>query len=159
MDYLLSSQPSDVQFVKWNEKDVKSKKSISLQKFLANQNETLPKALLFTNKPSTTPLYKALSIDFKDRMAVGEVKQNEKNIVAEYGIQSFPTLLVITPEHGTVKFEGKLNKDSLKAFLEKYALPPIDKDAKYKQEAKKNTKPASTPKKEAVVKKGEPLYM
>lgn len=35
VDYLLSSQPSNVQFVKWNEKDVKSKKSISLQDFLS----------------------------------------------------------------------------------------------------------------------------
>lgn len=35
VDSLLSSQPSNVQFVKWNEKDVKSKKSISLENFLA----------------------------------------------------------------------------------------------------------------------------
>lgn len=34
VDYFLSSQPSNVQFVKWNEKDVKSKKSITLDNFL-----------------------------------------------------------------------------------------------------------------------------
>ncbi|CAO3625508.1 unnamed protein product [Mucor hiemalis] len=148
VDYLLSYQPSNVQFVKWNEKDVKSKKSISLDNFLATKNETLPKALLFTNKASTTPLYKALSIDFKDRMAVGEVKHTEKSIVAEYDIQSFPTLLVISPEDGIVKFDGKLNRDSLKTFLTKYALPPIDKNAKY-AEQEKSSKPSSPkPKKE-----------
>lgn len=127
-----------------------------MENFLANKNETLPKALLFTNKPSTTPLYKALSVDFKDRLSVGEVKQSEKNIVAEYGIQSFPTLLVVTPEHGAVKFEGKLNRDSLKSFMEKYALPPIDKDAKYKEEVKKSkSAPKPAVKKVVVVKKGE----
>lgn len=140
VDYLLSNQPSNVLFVKWNEKDVKSKKSITLDNFLSTQvkmkslrvirrsnniylqNETLPKALLFTDKPTTTPLYKALSVEFKDRMLVGEVKQSEKNIVSEFNIQSFPTLVVISPEYGTVQFEGKLKRDTLKSFLEKYAL-------------------------------------
>lgn len=56
-------------------------------------------------------------------MLTGEVKQSERNIVSEYGVESFPTLLIVSPEHGTVKFEGKLNRDNLKAFMEKYALP------------------------------------
>lgn len=37
VDHLLSYQPSNVQFIKWNEKDVKSKKSISLDNFLATK--------------------------------------------------------------------------------------------------------------------------
>lgn len=86
-------------------------------------------------------------------MAVGEVKHTEKNIVAEYGIQSFPTLLVISPEDGIVKFEGKLNRDSLKTFLSKYALPPIDKNAKYAQQ-EKSSKP-STPKPKKEPKRGK----
>lgn len=85
-------------------------------------------------------------------MAVGEVKQSEKNIIAEYGVASFPTLLVISPEHGVVKFEGKLSRDSLKSFMEKYALPPIDKDAKYKTPPAKK---ATAPKKAPVVKKSK----
>lgn len=56
-------------------------------------------------------------------MLTGEVKQSERNIVSEYGVESFPTLLIVSPEHGTVKFEGKLNRENLKAFMEKYALP------------------------------------
>jgi protein disulfide-isomerase A6 len=56
-------------------------------------------------------------------MLVGEVKSSERNIVGEYDIQSFPTLLVISPEHGHVKFEGKLNHSNLKSFMNKYALP------------------------------------
>ncbi|RCI04919.1 protein disulfide isomerase (PDI) protein, partial [Rhizopus stolonifer] len=102
-------------------------------------NETLPKALLFTNKPTTTPLYKALSVDFKDSILVGEVKSSEKNIVAEFGIQSFPTLLVISPEHGPVKFDGKLNHQNLKSFMQKYASPssqeqpPLEQPKKIKQ--------------------------
>ncbi|KAI7906435.1 uncharacterized protein BX663DRAFT_427969 [Cokeromyces recurvatus] len=127
VDFLLSYQPSNVLFVKWNEKDVKSKKSISLDSFLQTKNESLSKVLLFTNKPTTTPLYKALSVDFKDRLLVGEVKHSEKNIIKEFNIQSFPTLVVISPEHGILKYEGKLNHESIKAFLNKHALPKNQK--------------------------------
>ncbi|KAI8977179.1 hypothetical protein BDF20DRAFT_873406 [Mycotypha africana] len=127
VDHLLSYQPSQVLFVKWNEKDVKSKKAITLEKFFETKNQTLPKVLLFTDKPTTTPLYKALSVDFKDRMLVGEVKHSEKNIIDEFEVQSFPTLLVFSPEHGAIKFEGKLNRDNLKTFMEKYALSAKDK--------------------------------
>lgn len=56
-------------------------------------------------------------------MLVGEVKSAERNIVGEFDIKSFPTLLVISPEHGPIKFEGKLNHDNLKSFMNKYALP------------------------------------
>lgn len=101
---------------------------------------------MFTNKPTTTPLYKALSVDFKDRMLVGEVKQSERNIISEYGVETFPTLLVVSPEHGVVKFEGKLNRENLKAFMEKYALPSDKKNTtppaskKASEEPKKKVK-------------------
>lgn len=64
-----------------------------------------------------------MSVDFNDRLLVGEVKESEKSILAEYNVDTFPTLLVIHPEQGIVKFDGKLKRDSLKEFLEKYALP------------------------------------
>lgn len=80
-------------------------------------------------------------------MAVGEVKQSEKNIVAEYGVESFPTLIVISPTEGAVKFEGKLNRDSLKKFMENYALPPIDKNAKYAKPSQTPPKPKKESKK------------
>ncbi|KAI8884984.1 thioredoxin-domain-containing protein [Backusella circina FSU 941] len=144
VDYLLGMQPSDVKFIKWNERDVKSKKSISYDDFLATKNNTLPKSILFTNKPSTTPLYKALSVDFKDRLLVGEVKQSEKSILAEYNVDTFPTLLVIHPEQGVIKFEGKLKRDSLKEFMEKYALPGT------KQKQSSGSSEKKTEKKEVV---------
>lgn len=39
-----------------------------------SKNTELPKALLFTAKSSTTALYKALALDLKGRMALGEVR-------------------------------------------------------------------------------------
>jgi protein disulfide-isomerase A6 len=39
VDYFLGMQPSNVKFIKWNERDVKSKKSISFEDFLATKVE------------------------------------------------------------------------------------------------------------------------
>jgi protein disulfide-isomerase A6 len=91
---------------------------------------------LFTNKPTTTPLYKALSVDFKDRMLVGEVKESERNIVAEFGIRSFPTLVVLSPEHGSIQFEGALKREALKSFMEQYALKKGEKKTERVKEKK-----------------------
>jgi len=40
----------------------------------------LSKVLLFTEKTVTTNLYKAISIEFKGRLAVTEVHKSEKSI-------------------------------------------------------------------------------
>jgi len=39
----------------------------------------LSKAILFTEKTTTTNVYKAISIEFKDRLAVTEVHKSEKS--------------------------------------------------------------------------------
>ncbi|KAI9025105.1 hypothetical protein CLU79DRAFT_746284 [Phycomyces nitens] len=122
VDHLLSILPSEVRFVKDNAEKVKSQKSISIDDFLATDNSTLPKALLFTDKSATTPLYKALSADFAGRMLMGEVKKSEKDVMEIFGVQSFPTLVVITPENGSIKYDGKLKHEALHEFLNEHAL-------------------------------------
>ncbi|KAG0166587.1 protein disulfide isomerase (PDI) protein [Apophysomyces sp. BC1034] len=138
VDYFLSMQPSNVRFVKGDSSKAKSKKSIVIEDFLATKNTTLPKALLFTDKATTTPLYKALSVEFGDsRMLLGEVKKSEKAVLDMFGIQSFPTLLVISPEAGHVKYEDKLKYQALHAFLDSHALPKQNGEkAKPKDEPK-----------------------
>lgn len=46
----------------------------NLNAFLERGAE-LPHAILFTDKPSTTPMYKALSLAMKNRMVCGEAKK------------------------------------------------------------------------------------
>jgi protein disulfide-isomerase A6 len=162
---LLAIQPSNVRFVKGDASQVKSKKSISLDNFLETdvrknwiynyfvgeketkdrnihsallQNSTMPKALLFTDKPTTTPLYKALSVDFVDRMLFGEVKKSVKEAVESFGISNFPTLVVLTPDSGAVEYSGKLKKNALEEFLNQHALPASEKSKeKNKSKVKK----------------------
>ncbi|KAI8978532.1 thioredoxin-like protein [Pilobolus umbonatus] len=129
VDYLLSLQPSEVRYLKKDSKDVKSKKSMTLDQFYQFKNESMPKVLLFTHKPSTTPLYKAVSVEFKNKVLFGEVKQSEKKLVTELGIESFPTLLLIPPQASPVVFDTKktkLNSQSLKAFIQPYVNPLED---------------------------------
>ncbi|KAI8373215.1 uncharacterized protein BYT42DRAFT_62213 [Radiomyces spectabilis] len=135
VDHLLSIQPSNVRFIKQDASKVKSQRSIHIDDFLANQNETLPKALLFTDKSTTTPLYKALSVEFgDDRMLFGEIKKTEKSILDTYSIKAFPTLLVITSQNEPVIYKGALKYEALRQFLEQHAL------------SKKDTKSASAAK-------------
>ncbi|ORZ03680.1 hypothetical protein BCR43DRAFT_483775 [Syncephalastrum racemosum] len=142
VDHLLSLQPSNVRYVKADPSKVKSKKSISFDDFLQIENATLPKALLFTDKPTTSALYKSLSVEFgPDRMLVGEVKKYEKDLVSLFGIQTFPTLYVISPEHGHVVYDGKQKREPLTEFLEAHALKATKGKGK---QAKKETKSETT---------------
>ncbi|KAI9491047.1 hypothetical protein BDB00DRAFT_834980 [Zychaea mexicana] len=135
VDYLLAWQPSDVRFIKSDASKAKSKKSMSIDDFFSTDNSTLPKALLFTDKAATSPLYKALSVEFggSGRMLVGEVKKAEKDLVTEYGVSSFPTLFVASPTAGHVAYQGKLKHEPLAAFLNEHALPAKQKKTSSKK--------------------------
>ncbi|KAI7850118.1 hypothetical protein BDC45DRAFT_519048 [Circinella umbellata] len=152
VDYLLALQPSEVRFIKGDPSKVKSKKSMSIETFFETDNSTLPKALLFTDKAATSPLYKALSVEFGDgRMLVGEVKKSEKVLVKEYGVTSFPTLFLTSPTGGHVEYKGKLKYEPLSAFLNKHALPVKQKKSAKKEKSASEEEPAPKPEKPKVV--------
>jgi protein disulfide-isomerase A6 len=119
---------------------VSSVTSANHDKFLG---ETLPKAILFTNKDKTSDLYKALSIDYHHRFALGETKHTDKKLVEKYGITAFPTLLILAQEEGGehIKFEGKLSHDSLSKFLEPHAVPIPKQEKKGKAESEPEPQP------------------
>lgn len=54
------------------------------------------KVLIFTERKSTAPLYKALSKQYKDKLSFGEVRKSEKGLISKFGVTQFPTLLVVT---------------------------------------------------------------
>jgi protein disulfide-isomerase A6 len=98
------------------------------EKAIRNQ---LPRALLFSSKPDTSPLTKFLSTHFRRRLLLAEIKPNKKNeeILKKYGITDLPALIVIPP---TVEGEeeptpivhegGNFKKNGLMGFLNKHAL-------------------------------------
>jgi len=66
-----------------------------------NQAGKLAHVILFTSKTSTTPLFKALSAEFKDRLLLGEVQATDAAIVSKYNVDKFPTIVVIPKEEGS----------------------------------------------------------
>jgi len=85
-------------------------------------DSSLNRVALFTDKKKTSNIYKALAIEFKDRLAFGQVSGSNKELMSKYDIESVPTFVVIDKE-GTHKFEGKPSLESLTAFFEPYAKP------------------------------------
>lgn len=55
----------------------------------------LLQVLLFTDKPVSTILYKALSIAFAGRLRFAEVRPAAAEVAEAYKVTSYPTLVVV----------------------------------------------------------------
>jgi len=113
----------------------------NVDEFLSSSPE-LPKALLFTNKKETTPLYKGLAIDYHYTLNLGQVKDTDKAVVEKYKVDKYPTLLVVKEGEEPVKYTGELKHEALFNFLKKYAptkpqQPPKSSSSTKKTEAPK----------------------
>lgn len=71
------------------------------------------KILLFTDKKSTPTVFKALSKKHIERLNFGEIKQAEAELVKEFGVEAFPTIIALTdPEnYKGEKYEGEMTVD------------------------------------------------
>lgn len=85
-----------------------------------------PHVLLFTDKTSTSPLYKGMSARFKGRISFGEVRKSDAaELASKYSVTTYPTLLAFKAgesdaEHGTI-FQGGMDPTSLNNFFESIA--------------------------------------
>lgn len=86
----------------------------------------LPHVLLFTDKTTTSPLYKGMSARFKGRIAFGEVRKSEAGKLLEnYSVATYPSLISFkaaesNPEQAT-PFSGTMDPTSLDKFFESIA--------------------------------------
>ncbi|PTB67675.1 thioredoxin-domain-containing protein [Trichoderma citrinoviride] len=86
-----------------------------------------PKAILFTEKGTTSALLRSLAIDFLDAVTIGQVRNKEKAAVERFGISSFPSF-VLVPGAGKepIVYSGELNKKDMVEFLRQVAEPNPD---------------------------------
>ncbi|KAF4124848.1 protein disulfide-isomerase A6 [Geosmithia morbida] len=87
-----------------------------------------PKALLFTDKGTTSALLRSVAIDYLGVMHVGQIRNKEKGAVKQFGIEKFPTLVLI-PEGAIVEpivYDGELRKKDVMAFLSRAVEPNPD---------------------------------
>lgn len=125
-----------------------------LDKFLTGSDK--PKALLFTDKGTTSALLRSLAIDFLSVIDVAQVRNKEKDAVAKFGVTKFPTLVLVPADSGKdhVVYDGEINKKGMLEFLKQAGEPNPD-PAPASKKAKKDTKKKKDDKKETKDKKKE----
>ncbi|KAJ5573429.1 uncharacterized protein N7459_007856 [Penicillium hispanicum] len=120
-----------------------------LDKWLA-QDEDRPKAILFTEKGTTSALIRALAIDYLDAIDVAQVRNKETNSVEKFGVSEFPTLVVVPGDGSEHKlYEGEMKKQPISEFLSQFASANPDASGKAASPADSKQKPKSKPSKPA----------
>lgn len=110
-----------------------------LDKFLEGDK---PKALLFTAKGTTSALIRSVAIDYLDVVSVGQVRNKEAKAVEKFGIEKFPTFVLVPAEEGKdpIIYNGELNKKELVEFLKGHVGEPNPDPAPTKGKADKKDK-------------------
>ncbi|GAM17426.1 hypothetical protein SAMD00019534_006010, partial [Acytostelium subglobosum LB1] len=108
----------------------------SIDKFITSNKHA--KAVLFTDKAKTSNLYKALSIDFHHSLPLGEIRTSSQEVLDKFKVKSMPTLVLFKSdsEDSAVQYDGKLDHDSITAFLQ----PFENVEAKPKRQQQKGGK-------------------
>ncbi|KAJ9132109.1 Protein disulfide-isomerase MPD1 [Pleurostoma richardsiae] len=115
--------------------------------FLADKNDTA-KAILFTEKGTTSALLKSIAIDFLGVIPVAQVRSTAKKAVDTFGIEKFPTLVLLPgSDKDAVVYDGEMKKPGIVKFLSQVGEPnppvaaaePKDKKASSKSKAAKQS--------------------
>ena len=118
-----------------------------LSNFLDSNNET-SKAILFSEKGTTSALMKVLAMEYLGNMNFAQIRDKESTAVGMFGITEYPTLVVLPGgKKEPVKFEGSYKKDSMKEFLSQYASP--SSQASSDKQKPMGKKPEKAPKEDA----------
>ncbi|KAJ6779287.1 hypothetical protein PWT90_07902 [Aphanocladium album] len=105
-----------------------------------------PKALLFTDKGTTSALLRSIAIDYLGVISLAQIRNKESKAVAQFGIEKFPTLVLVPGEgQEPVVYDGELKKADMIKFLSQAGEPNPDpapaKPRSDKKKAKKEEKP------------------
>lgn len=97
---------------------VKIRSSTEFKTFIdKNQN---PKVLLFTNKEDSTTLYKSLSMQLRGGLSFAEIHESVQDVVKQYDITHFPTLVVLKQDGVKEVYEGELKAAQLLTYLKSH---------------------------------------
>ena len=96
----------------------------SSQPSSTSSQQALSRVLLFTDKPETPNMYRALAQRLRGRLTFGEVKSSTgkgKKLMKEYGVEKVPAVVIETAASEKVKYDGQLTFPALLSHLEQYA--------------------------------------
>lgn len=114
--------------------------------FLSTNNETA-KAILFSEKGTTSALLKSIAIDFLDVVQVAQIRSKEAKANELFGIESYPSLVLLPGgDKLGLLYDGEMKKDAMVKFLSQAGSPNPD-PAPEESKAKKAKKSDKTEKK------------
>jgi protein disulfide-isomerase A6 len=124
---------------------VKRVQDSQLDKWLSESPDA-PKAMLFSEKGTTSALIRALAVDFLGVINFAQIRSKETSAVEKYGVTQFPTLVVLPgPGKEPMLYTEEMKKTPILAFMSGIAAPnpdPAPKQAKSpKSKAPKSTAP------------------
>jgi protein disulfide-isomerase A6 len=116
-----------------------------LSAWLAKNNDTA-KAILFTEKGTTSALLKSVAIDFLGGISVAQARNKEAATVEMFGISEFPSLVLLPGgEQEPLLYDGEMKKEAIVAFLSQVVPPnPDPAPKKAKASSSKKPKPSSS---------------
>lgn len=99
-----------------------------------------PKALLFTEKGTTSALLKSLAIDFLDVIQFGQVRNKDEKTVEKFGVKTFPSLVLVPGgDKKPVVYDGEMKRPGMVEFLSQAGGPNPDPPAAPGKKQKKST--------------------
>ncbi|GIX60678.1 signal peptide-containing protein [Babesia caballi] len=117
----LASAPVKRELVKHVASLVEVVKPGKLPEFMG-KFETMPKAILFSDKAGPNYMYKALSVTMDKKLLLGFVNVTENpDLKARYKVKSLPHLVVVKPDGKVDHFEGAFDYASMFEWLNVYA--------------------------------------
>ena len=114
-----------------------------LSAFLESNNDTA-KAILFSNKGTTSALTKVLATEYLESLTFAQIRDKETKAVEMFGITEYPTLIVLPG--GTrepAKFEGAYKKKEMSDFISQYASSETKASPEKEKPMKKKPQKAS----------------
>jgi thioredoxin-like negative regulator of GroEL len=94
--------------------------STNINKFIQD-TPSVPKCLLFTDKPGFPLIYKALSIAFDQKIFLGIIRKEEADLFERYGVKKTPQILLVKPtEKKTIPYKGEIKYGPIFDFLNVY---------------------------------------
>jgi hypothetical protein len=85
------------------------------------KNKSKPHAILFTDKPKTASLTKALSADFKGRIMIGEAQSSDSVLVKRFKVKKFPALVIQIGDKEQVPYKGEFKHEAIFKVMNNYA--------------------------------------
>lgn len=110
-----------------------------LDDWLSKGNDTT-KAILFSDKGTTSALLKSLAVDFLGVIQVAQIRDKQKSAVEMFGITAFPTLILLPGgTREAIVYNGEMKKEPMIAFLSQVAKPNPEPAARKAKSPKKSS--------------------